>query len=72
MIGMFAVMFSGVKRSNPVRRSVAGSSFVFASIAPVRYPMPRGPQGTKPMPSSSQAWRTPFVSTSRSMKEYSV
>ena len=62
----------GVKRSNVVRISVLGSSLVPPSILPVRQPMPTGPQGTRPMPSSSHAARTILGSTFRSIREYSV
>src|SRR6185436_7710570 len=38
------------------------------SIFPVRCPIPTGPHGTKPIPSSSQAARTPFFSGPLSIK----
>jgi hypothetical protein len=40
-------------------------------IAPVRKPLPSGLYGTKPIPSSSHAWRMPLVSGARHHSEYS-
>ena len=40
-------MFSGVKRSNPARRSVVGSSFVFASIVAGQVAHAKGTPGNE-------------------------
>src|SRR5262245_19227166 len=66
----FASRASGAKRGSLLRKS-ALSNWVAASTSPVRKPAPSGPQGTKPTPSSSQAAKTPFCSTSRVHNEYS-
>src|SRR4030095_558943 len=66
-----AARAAGSKRGTALRNSLA-SNFVVASILPVRKPAPSGPHGTKPMPNASQAARTPFCSTSRVQREYSL
>ncbi len=48
----FALRASGVKRGIVLRMSTF-SNFVFSSIFPVRNPLPRGLNGTKPILSSS-------------------
>ena len=50
---LFALRFSGVKRGTTVRKSVL-SNLVSSVILPVRKPLPRGPNGTNPIPSSSR------------------
>ena len=61
---------SGVKRGTMLRKSVL-SNLVLSSIAPVRKPLPRGLNGTKPIPSPSSAGRI-SCSGSRHHREYSL
>ena len=65
-----AARASGVKRGTMLRKSEL-SKLVFWSMAPVRNPLPRGLNGTKPMPSSS---RVGMISSSgpRHHREYSL
>ena len=68
---MLCARASGVKRGEMSRKSL-GVELGVASILPVRKPAPSGLNGTKPMPSSSQAASTPLSSTSRVHSEYSL
>ena len=69
--GMLCARFSGENLGVTARRS-PGANRVSASIQPVSNWQSSGHQGTKPMPSASQACRTPLRSTSRSITEYSA
>ena len=51
-IAWFALRASCVKRGRELRKSVL-SNLVFISIFPVRNPLPKGLNGTNPIPSSS-------------------
>lgn len=67
--GMLALIFSAEKRGKLARRSVLASKVELASMVPVRKPVPSGPHGTKPMPSSRQVGST-CASGSRVQMEY--
>jgi hypothetical protein len=56
----FALRFSGLNLGTLLRKSVL-SNFVFASILPVRKPLPSGLNGTNPMPSSSRVWHHRYL-----------
>src|SRR5712691_8817789 len=66
----FAFRFSGVKRGTMLRKSEL-SNVVVSSIFPVRKPLPRGLNGTNPIPSSSSAGNS-SASGSRHHSEYSL
>src|SRR6267142_145631 len=67
---LFALRFSGVKRGTTVRKSVL-SNLVSSVILPVRKPLPRGLNGTNPIPSSSRVGIT-SASGSLDQSEYSL
>ena len=66
----FALRASGVKRGTILRKSLLWN-LVFSSMAPVRKPLPRGLNGTKPIPSSSSVANI-LASGSRHQSEYSL
>jgi len=67
----FAFRASGVKRGTMLRKSDV-SNVVFASIFPVRKPLPRGLNGTNPIPSSSSVGRSSSSGRRLYHSEYSL